>query len=192
MRATFKVKFFLLVGWQVLLLAGLIVPPLVVRATGATVVLRTIPVDPRELFRGDYVALSYDISRLDLRRLPTRLPQGRLNRGDTVYTVLVPAAGNARQPWSAAAVFAREPTAGDLAEYGPHALFVRGTVVSHKAQQMQVEYGIESYFVPEGRGQALERERGGALTVEVKVDTGGRAVIQQIRLNGKPLRGGLE
>ena len=32
--------------------------------TGREIVLKTVPVDPRDLFRGDYVTLRYDISRL--------------------------------------------------------------------------------------------------------------------------------
>ena len=44
----------------VLMLAGL-VSPLLVRATGTTAYLETRPVDPRAMFRGDYVILSYAI-----------------------------------------------------------------------------------------------------------------------------------
>ena len=32
--------------------------------SGRDVLLKTVPVDPRDLLRGDYVILSYDISRL--------------------------------------------------------------------------------------------------------------------------------
>ena len=37
--------------------------------TGRTIYLRTAPLDPRDAMRGDYVSLSYDISRVprDLR-----------------------------------------------------------------------------------------------------------------------------
>ncbi|MGB5399441.1 MAG: GDYXXLXY domain-containing protein [Thermoanaerobaculia bacterium] len=44
-----------------LMLAGL-VSPLLIRATGTTAYLETRPVDPRALFRGDYVILSYAVS----------------------------------------------------------------------------------------------------------------------------------
>jgi uncharacterized membrane-anchored protein len=33
--------------------------------TGEKIMLRVEPVDPRDLFRGDYVSLSYEISSLD-------------------------------------------------------------------------------------------------------------------------------
>ena len=35
-------------------------------ANGREVVLEVIPVDPRSLFRGDYVVFGYDISRFEL------------------------------------------------------------------------------------------------------------------------------
>ena len=36
--------------------------------TGQTVLVKVVPVDPRELFRGDYVQLSYDFSRVPPER----------------------------------------------------------------------------------------------------------------------------
>ena len=46
-------------GWMIWDRASLL-------ANGREVVLEVIPVDPRSLFRGDYVILGYDISRFDL------------------------------------------------------------------------------------------------------------------------------
>jgi uncharacterized membrane-anchored protein len=35
-------------------------------ASGKEVLLSTVPIDPRDLFKGDYVTLSYDINAIDL------------------------------------------------------------------------------------------------------------------------------
>jgi uncharacterized membrane-anchored protein len=64
-----KTKFIVLVLLQVLLLVGIIGYREYWIAVGEKIVLRTAPVDPRDLFRGDYVRLSYEISNLDLNRL---------------------------------------------------------------------------------------------------------------------------
>jgi len=53
--------------------------------TGALVVLKTTPVDPRSLFRGDYVRLNYDINRLSVRQFP--LLQG-MKHHDVVFVAL--------------------------------------------------------------------------------------------------------
>ena len=49
---------------------------------GQEVRLRTVPVDPRDLFRGDYVVLAYDISRVTSGKL---VGDKRLRRGDKLY-----------------------------------------------------------------------------------------------------------
>jgi len=55
--------------------------------TGEEVMLKTMPVDPRDLFRGDYVILSYEIGNLDIGSLPTNSANFRVN--DQVYVALI-------------------------------------------------------------------------------------------------------
>ncbi len=64
-----KAKFWALVLLQLFLLAGIVAYRQYWLATGERVLLRTEPVDPRDIFRGDYVRLGYGISTLDLDRL---------------------------------------------------------------------------------------------------------------------------
>ena len=55
--------------------------------TGEEVMLKTMPIDPRDLFRGDYVILSYEIGNLDIGSLPTNSTNFRVN--DQVYVALI-------------------------------------------------------------------------------------------------------
>jgi uncharacterized membrane-anchored protein len=187
MRRSFRARFAALVGWQLLLLLGLMASRWAILAQGTTVLLSTVPVDPRELFRGEYVALRYGISSLDVDRLAPRAIRPPLDTGDVVYVVLAPADGGARLPWHAVALLDREPAEEDLVRYDPGALFIRGKVTWRWKNTVEVQYGIESYFVPEGEGLPLERAAGTGLTVEVKVDPHGRAAIHRLLLNGKPI-----
>src|SRR3954471_22777298 len=70
---------------------GLRAIPLV---TGQTVLVRVQPVDPRDLFRGDYVTLSYDFSRASGSGIPGLSESERWRSGKTegrpVYVTLVP------------------------------------------------------------------------------------------------------
>ena len=70
----------------VLLQTALICAPAISRTmilnSGKTVVLKTVPVDPYDMFRGDYVALKYDIS--------TANASGAIPNGTDVYIVLEP------------------------------------------------------------------------------------------------------
>jgi len=54
-------------------------------ATGTPVLLEIVPIDPRSLFRGDYVDLSYAIGRLDLDALGG---DDGFEEGDTIYVLL--------------------------------------------------------------------------------------------------------
>src|ERR671921_157628 len=69
---------------------GLRALPLV---TGQTVLVRVVPIDPRDLFRGDYVTLSYDFSRVPPEGVEGISADERGNKskleGRTVYVPLV-------------------------------------------------------------------------------------------------------
>src|SRR5262245_14089672 len=82
------------VAFQVLCLVAMMVGPLMTLATGEAILLRAAPVDPRDIFRGDYVTLSYEISQpgWDASQ-PWNLNWNRTNRirelaGKTVYVPL--------------------------------------------------------------------------------------------------------
>src|SRR4051812_430578 len=79
---------------QLLILLGMIALRVVPLITGQTVLVRVVPVDPRDLFRGDYVTLSYDFSRIQPDRVEGLSAMERERRskweGRTVYVPLVP------------------------------------------------------------------------------------------------------
>src|ERR671922_191237 len=142
---------------------------------GREVVLPLIPVDPRSLFRGDYVQLSYDVSRV-----PGRLLEGGLPRGATVYVSVVRAPDGAWTPIKAAAM---HDSAG-----GADSVVLKGRVESggSDGRDALVRYGIESYFVPEGKGRDLEALAGDKkLAAVVAVDARGNAAIKGLMIDGK-------
>jgi uncharacterized membrane-anchored protein len=49
---------------QLVILVGMIAVRAIPLVTGQIVLVKVQPVDPRDLFRGDYVILSYDFSRI--------------------------------------------------------------------------------------------------------------------------------
>ena len=240
-------KFIFLVLLQVALLVGIIAYRQYWVATGERVLLRTAPVDPRDIFRGDYVSLRYDISTLDLdglgakgsfkpnervyvllektqdgvfsavsvsRGLPSgkRFIQGRVayertlskwevtlrddsdglrelkpqwfdnvKRGDRV-TFCLDEKGNVLH-------FYKEE-----ADYRPkcRGQSLTGTVEGikeTKSRALNVEYGIENYFVEEGKGRAVESSRNAReLRVEVSLRKDGKGIITGLFVDGKLVR----
>lgn len=143
---------------------------------GRTVYLRTAPVDPRDIFRGDYVALRYDINLIDGKLLRDGLSSGAAwdLRKLPVYTVLTERDGVAE----AAYTTDRKPDGG---------LFIAGRIQWPASHGIWVRYGIESFYVEQGSGRELERllpTRAGRTRVEmqVRIGSGGQAVLTGYRV----------
>jgi uncharacterized membrane-anchored protein len=142
---------------QLLVLVGMILGRTVPYVGEKTVLLQVQPVDPRDLFRGDYVTLGYDISRI---------PSGKYQPGQPVYVSLVPDPDG------------RHYHAGEFS-VGPFTsgVFIRGTAQSYG----RATYGIESYYVQEGTGRDYEDAvRNRRLWAEVALDRNGNPVLRRL------------
>lgn len=78
-------KFIALVLIQAVLLVGIIAYRNYWVSTGEKVLLKTVPIDPWNMFRGDYMVLNYDISRINLTKLGIR---DEYKRNDKFFTLL--------------------------------------------------------------------------------------------------------
>ena len=67
------------IAFQLVVLAGMVVNAALPRWTGTEIRVRTVPVDPRSMFRGNYAQLGYDFGTLPEGALPRggRPPAGR-------------------------------------------------------------------------------------------------------------------
>ena len=178
------------------LLGQIVAERIAILASGTQVRLATAPVDPRDIFRGDYVIVTYDISRLPVDRLTEDPDQFR--EGDTVYVTL--AEDDVSGLWQAVAMHHRQPeaVAGTVTIRGridwmdtaplPPAALPGETLVEERCvgcRNARISYGIESYFVPEGTGRDLEERRDeGSVTVIAAVSENGTAAIKGLILDG--------
>ncbi len=163
-----------LVGWLVADRALLL-------KNGHEVRLAVVPVDPRDLLRGDYVVLAYAISRLDSGQLTGDDP---FDSGDAIYVTLAQADG---QTWQATAISHAPPASGT---------WIRGTVTDIRTDGQDctdgcktygADYDIEKFFVPEGTGRDLESLRNDQhLAVDVALATDGRAALKRLLVDGAP------
>jgi len=163
---------------QTLALGWIVVDRIQLLRKGQEIVLPVEPVDPRSLFRGDYVILS-----LPVRRIPGSVPgeRGNLKRGEALYVTLE---RNAAGDWAPAAA-GREPPKGEPSR-DRVVLKARMHFVSGTAKDLDVRYGLESYFVPEGKGKELEKLVGKRqVQVMVAVDRNGNSAIKGLVIDGK-------
>lgn len=150
-------------------------------ATGIPVLLETLPVDPRSLFRGDYVILRYKISALEQADFANT---GDFERHDTIYVLL----REGEQYWEPVSIHPERP------EVPPGQVAIKGEVEGNwgiwrdneNHPGIRVRYGIEAYFVPEGEGRAIERPRNeGKVSILVAVDAKGNAGIKGVLVDGE-------
>jgi uncharacterized membrane-anchored protein len=129
-----------------------------------TVLLRVVPVDPRDLFRGDYVTLSYEISRIPV------LGATNETSSQTVYLGLAPDS-DGRHYHGVSASFTPPVLNPEIP------LYIRGTL----SGPGRIIFGIESFFVPEGQGKPYEdAARSQNLSAEVVVASNGRAALKRL------------
>lgn len=150
---------------------------------GVDVVLKTVPVDPRDLLRGDYVVLSYDISNIPADKVTGGFPT---EATDAQVSVRLEKQVDGFWTISEASFGTLPPKEGTvIARSSPFYFY---PTPDSPASSVNVEYGIERYYVPEGEGLVLEEARNAsALSVTASVDGDGRMQIRSIAIDGKPL-----
>jgi uncharacterized membrane-anchored protein len=164
---------------QVLMLAYIAGEREWILRTGKTVWLRTAPIDPQDAMRGDYVRLDYDISRVE-RALwrdglaVTNQVQDLARRDTKVFASLRVA------PDSRAEIVS-------LSDQRPaEGLFLRGRIEPSWGSTLKVRYGIEAFFMEQGRAEKLENQRlqerrGVPLNTEVALGRNGIGVLKGYR-----------
>ncbi len=149
---------------QVLVVVGMVVQAAMPLWTGTEIRVKTVPVDPRSMFRGNFARLRYDIGRLP-SEFAGELGKPRI--GEVVYVSLRPA-GNGLYGLAGASL--DKPTEG---------VFLRGRIGSNRVPY-RVSYGIEAFFAPKDKALQLEQDlRGDGVAVLMVADSG-RAALKDV------------
>ncbi len=170
MSLRFKLAFWGIVAAQLVVLLAMIGVKEATLQTGTTVTLQTVPVDPRSLFQGDYAILRYEIGEAGEGDSPpwdAYIPGG-LDVGQEVYVTL----RDDGEVWVA------DGYGLERAEAGPVA--IRGRLTADG----WLDFGIDTFFVPEGTGWAIEQAED--VKVRAAVDAEGDAVIKGVLVDGQP------
>jgi len=160
MSLPLKLAFWATVVGQIILLLAFIAIKENTLRTGASVLLQTVPIDPLSLLQGEYVVLDYEIADLGHRVV---------RPGETFYVELFETPDGV---WVASQYLSEKPDSDRV--------FIKGTV----GPRSRLEFGIDTFFIPEGTGQIIERARD--VKVMVAVDSSGSAVIEDLIVDGQP------
>lgn len=157
---------------------------------GAEVRLKTAPIDPRDLFRGDYVVLNYEISTVEVDKAPG---ERDLRVGETIYVRLAPGTDGFARAVGASKAKPAPATGETIIEgrvdrSGTCLMGADGAIDCARGRNgVRVDYGIESFFVPQGEGLAIEQTERGRIEVVAAVAPSGQAAIKRLLIDGKPL-----
>jgi uncharacterized membrane-anchored protein len=174
MNKTKIILFWVIVAAQLSVLAFMITKQERLLAQGTKVILKCRPVDPRSLFSGDYVILTYEISRINAEKLPVKNIESFTDR----QTVFVALEKDAMNPYYNAVEISSDLK--KLAKRYP--IVIRGTVDSAWDKEINITYGVEQYFVPQNKGRDIERNMSD-VTVQVSVDKEGSSAISKLYVN---------
>jgi uncharacterized membrane-anchored protein len=130
--------------------------------TGKTIVVATRPVDPFDMFRGQYIVINYEISQIPAI--------AEAKEGDSVYVSLKEDETNV---WRYDFGSLTKPAEGT---------FIKGRIRWVSDSSMSVEYGVEQFFFESKASFPTTN-----MTVELKVSASGQARISNLLHNGQPI-----
>ncbi|MET0070089.1 MAG: GDYXXLXY domain-containing protein [Candidatus Thiodiazotropha sp.] len=179
------------IAFQILAVAALAISREWIVKTGREMTFQTAPIDPRDIFRGDYVRLEYLFSNVSSHQFDNQIIQTGIKKGTKVYLSLQ--TGDNGISWGSR-LSLRPPEqipylAGRVIESWPYKgyeeEFHSKLLMDELLQQpIQVKYGIEQYYVEQGSGRLMEEIRGTRssyqvpLLIDTAVSGSGTAVIK--------------
>lgn len=136
-------------------------------SSGEEIFLKTRPLDPRDILRGDYVILSYEFEQSPL--LQNFLKQNSFSYGEILFLSFDE---NGELTW--------------VSKEKSHWGITLEVPVYDTWYGYEISTGISQYFVPQGTGLEIEKVRGD-MQVLVKINPRGEARIVSLYYQGKEI-----
>lgn len=140
---------------QISFLSWIIAGRAAILRNGTEVLLKVEPIDPRDLLRGDYVSLGYEISRIPVK-LVADIPTDRTATADE--RILVRLHKDQDGYWRAVAAFLGKPTTPPATDEADIAARLVGGSSLEPDATLSPDYGIDRFYLPEGEGRAIEKD----------------------------------
>ncbi len=151
---------------QIIILAGEYGNAVYPLWTGQEIKLKTIPIDPRSLFRGNYAQLVYDISSVKSPKFSKKV-----RNGEVLYVQLE---ADQSGVYYAKQLYLEPPESG---------IYIRGRLQQgyHASNNAyHILYGIEAYFAPKDKALALEHNLRDGGIAQVMLSANGKAALKNV------------
>jgi uncharacterized membrane-anchored protein len=150
---------------QVILLLGFAAKHEMVIRSGTEITIAIHPYDPIDIFRGNYLRFRTDISELSSENTQFKNAKPFVV-GDVVYVVLE----SSEPQWKPVAVYDYFPVV-ELNQ-----VVLKGIYKSGYGKTMNIHYGLEQYFYPDGKKIQINKTS----MMKAKVDKNGDAVLTEL------------
>lgn len=151
----------------VLILLSMCIIPLYTMFNGKEMILQTKPLDPSDLFRGDYVILQYEAEEVPIKFVDEAVVKGLQNRwGELEVYVLMEKKDGVHTPIK---VTLEKPTKG---------VFLKGTLnytdKDNNGQEIAfIQYNLDNYYLEDNTGTEWEKASAkGEILAKLKVNNG--------------------
>ncbi len=164
-----KTKTLIILGFWLILALFFVAINEKIFMTGDEIRLKVRPVDPRDLLRGQYVVLNYDISNVDVKN------NTDFKRKDRVYVTL--------QKEGEIYIFK------EISTYKPtKSPYIKGQVdyirwnygKDNDSKTLNIKYGIENLFTKEKEAREIEKRLAKGGIAVIKLDKQGRAKVLRV------------
>ncbi len=150
----------------VLILLGMCFTPAYTMLTGEEMILQTKPLDPSDLFRGDYVALQYEAEEVPIKLVDKAVVTRLQNQGQFDVFVLMEKKNGVHTPIK---VTLEKPDKG---------IFLKGTInyidKDNTGQEIAfIGYNLDNYYLEDNTGTEWEKASAkGEILAKLKVNNG--------------------
>jgi uncharacterized membrane-anchored protein len=170
---------------QILILISMTIQPIMASMLGKEIIIETKPFDPRDVFKGDYVQLNYEINDIPLNLVDESILKLQNNTehysefeglvGKPIYVVLK----KDKDFYIVDKATLVKPKEG-VYLIGKYAYSIWDETKQGNIKGIRVEYTLDKYFVPENTGKDLEEAaRNGNVVAKVKVYKG-YSVLEEV------------
>lgn len=161
-----RVGFLIGLVLELIAIFGLFIPYVWLTSNGTRVTLQTVPVDPRSIFRGDYIVLAYEVGQ----EIPAQYIKNEWQQS-YLYVVLE----------QKGEFYERVSVSETMPKPGPGQVCLRGLLQPWNRTLSFPD--LSQYFVEEGLGRELEQMvRTHRFLVDAAVNESCRAVIRGVRI----------
>lgn len=141
---------------QIAFLAWIIAGRAAILRNGTEVLLKVEPIDPRDLLRGDFIYLGYEISRIPVKLIANAPTDGYVSHNGPIVVRLKKDTDGFWHPTTAWLDKAPNEAAQGEADIVGHLYY--GWDSASLDATVSPDYGINRFYLPEGEGLAIQND----------------------------------